>query len=176
MGRLLGWKGFQYGLRAFAHANLTNSEYWLVGDGPIADDLKQLVRELGIEDKVKFWGRVRRLRALELLSQSHVLVHPSLRDSGGWVCLESMAARCPVICLNLGGPAVQVTNETGFVVDAISPPQVVEDISSAMTAYATNPELVQKHGDAGLTRVENYFTWDKKVEFLSAVYRASDAN
>ena len=33
-GRLLRWKGFHLGLRAFAEARLADAEYWIVGDGP----------------------------------------------------------------------------------------------------------------------------------------------
>src|SRR2546430_4418443 len=43
--------------------------------------------------------------------------HPSLHDSGGWVCLEAMAAGRPVICLDLGGPGYQVTEESGIKID-----------------------------------------------------------
>jgi glycosyltransferase involved in cell wall biosynthesis len=170
MGRLLGWKGFQFGLKAFAQANLLNSEYWVVGDGPIGGDLKKLVHKLGIEDKVLFFGRVDRARAMELMSQCSVLIHPSLRDSGGWVCLEAMAARRPVICLNLGGPAVQVTPETGTIVEAESPQQVIRDIAAAMTRYAEDREFLCEQGEMGLIRVLDFFTWEKKIDILSQWY------
>ena len=50
-----------------------------------------------------------------------MLIHPSLHDSGGWVCLEAMAAGRPVICLDLGGPGLQVTEKTGIKVKASTP-------------------------------------------------------
>ncbi|MFM6845653.1 MAG: glycosyltransferase family 4 protein, partial [Dolichospermum sp.] len=46
-----------------------------------------------------------------------------------WVCMEAMAAGRPVICLDLGGPAVQVTEETGFKIAADEPYQVVRDLA-----------------------------------------------
>ena len=60
MGRLLHWKGFHLGLRAFAQANLPNTEYWIVGDGPQWHHLQTLASDLGIAKKVKFWGRLPR--------------------------------------------------------------------------------------------------------------------
>ena len=58
------------GVQAFANANLPEAEYWLAEDG-------------GVADKVNPWGRLPRKDTLERLSESHVLVHPSLHDSGG---------------------------------------------------------------------------------------------
>jgi glycosyltransferase involved in cell wall biosynthesis len=170
MGRLLGWKGFQYGIQAFANANIPKSEYWVVGDGPMRSNLEELAKKLGVENQIHFFGRVDRGKALELLSQCHVLLHPSLRDSGGWVCLEAMAARRPVICLNLGGPAVQVTPETGTIVEAESPQQVIRDIAAAMTRYAEDREFLCGQGERGLIRVLDFFTWEKKIDILSQWY------
>ena len=65
-----------------------------------------------------------------------MLVHPSLHDSGGWVCLEAMAAGKPVICLDLGGPGEQVTRETGFKIPALDPDQAVKDMARAMAVLA----------------------------------------
>ena len=128
MGRLLHWKGFHLGLRAFAQADLSEAEYWVCGDGAEWDRLHQLVKELKIESQVKFWGKLPRDQVLEKLGQCHVLVHPSLHDSGGWVCLEAMAAGRPVICLDLGGPAVQVTQETGFKIPATTPEESIQGL------------------------------------------------
>ena len=64
---------------------------------------KTLAAELGIERQVKFWGALERQAALAKFGECHVLVHPSLHDSGGWVCVEAMAAGRPVVCLDLGG-------------------------------------------------------------------------
>lgn len=172
MGRLLGWKGFQYGIQAFHHANLPDSEYWIVGDGPAEKRMKQLVADLGADDRIRFLGRVDRPIALELLSKCHVLIHPSFRDAGGWVCLEAMAARMPVICLELGGPAVNVTSETGTIIPACSHTQVIQDIASAMTTYHSDHDLLDRQGEAGLRRIQAEFTWDRKYEALLQHYNA----
>ena len=58
MGRLLHWKGFYLGVRAFAKAALPNAEYWILGEGPERERLEMLAVELGIAHQVKFWGRL----------------------------------------------------------------------------------------------------------------------
>ena len=60
--------------------------------------------------------------------------------SGGWTCLEAMAAGRPVVCLDLGGPATQVTEETGIKVPAPVPNQAVSGLAEAMTRLARDSE------------------------------------
>ncbi|MBW4560968.1 MAG: glycosyltransferase family 4 protein [Mojavia pulchra JT2-VF2] len=170
MGRLLHWKGFHLGLRAFAQANLPEAEYWIIGDGPEREQLQTLAQNLGIAQQVKFWGTLSREKTLENLGHSHVLVHPSLHDSGGWVCIEAMATGRPVICLDLGGPAQQVTKETGFKVPAINPDQAVVDLSKVMITLAKDPELRIRMGQAGQKLVNENYSWQVMGKHLAQVY------
>lgn len=170
MGRLLHWKGFHLGIQAFAKANLPDAEYWLVGDGPELDSLKQLAQDCGVDHQVKFWGRLPRENTLERLGESHVLVHPSLHDSGGWVCIEAMASGRPVICLDLGGPAIQVTEKTGFKVAAQEPELTITEMAKAMQTIANDPELRVQMGKAGRQLVNDNFNWNVVGERLDTLY------
>ena len=170
IGRLLHWKGFHLGLRAFAKANLSEAEYWVVGDGPELKRLQTLVQELKIESQVKFWGELPRNSVLQTLNQSSILVHPSLHDSGAGVCLEAMAAGRPILCLDLGGPAAQVTAETGFKVPAENPHQVVEDMAEAMTKMSSNLLLCAQMGRAGQQRAQEFYSWDAKGKQFAKAY------
>ncbi len=170
MARLLHWKGIHLGLQAFAQANLPNAEYWIVGDGAELQRLQNLAASLGIAHQVKFWGRLPRQQTLERLGECHVLVHPSLHDSGGWVCLEAMAAGRPVICLDLGGPAQQVTAETGFKIPAENVEQTLADMAAAMVKIAGDAELRVTMGQAGQRLVRQNYTWEAKGRLLSELY------
>lgn len=170
IGNLLHLKGFHLGLRAFAAAGLQSAEYWVIGEGPERSSLKYLARSLGIADRVTFWGQLPRQDVLDKLATCSALVHPSLHDSGGWVCLEAMAAAKPVICLDLGGPAVQVTRETGFKVAARNPAQAVTDMAIAMRQLAEDEGLRQRMGEAGRRRVREEFSWERKAEVLNGYY------
>ncbi|WP_319421909.1 glycosyltransferase family 4 protein [Pleurocapsa sp. FMAR1] len=170
VGRLLHWKGFYLGLRAFARANLTDGEYWIIGDGPEINKLEQLAENLGIARQVKFWKELPREETLLQLSKCTALVHPSLHDSGAGVCLEAMAAGLPVLCLNIGGPAVQVTEQTGFKILADNPQQAVEDLAEAMIKLSQNPQLAIALGEAGRKRVLECFSWEVKGRSLAKLY------
>lgn len=170
IGRLLHWKGVNLGLEAFAIAKIEKAEYWIMGDGPERKRLEALAKKLEIVDKVRFWGTIPRDELLSKLEECHVLVHPSLHDSGGWVCSEMMAAGRPVICLDLGGPAIQVTEETGFKIPAHTPKQAVHDLAEAMVRLAKDPKLRMHMGHAGQKRVSEAYSWETKGQLLVQLY------
>jgi glycosyltransferase involved in cell wall biosynthesis len=173
VGRLIHWKGFGLSLRAFARfvkAHPT-AEYWVIGDGAERKTLERFARRHGLQRNVVFWGQLPRQAVLDRLAECDVLVHPSLHDSGGWVCLEAMAAGRPVVCLDLGGPGVQVTPETGIKVAATSPEQAIHDLAAAYARLASSPALRAGMGRAGRARVAEHFCWEKKAERLFEIYR-----
>jgi glycosyltransferase involved in cell wall biosynthesis len=172
IGHLLHWKGFHLGLMAFADflKRFPSAEYWIIGIGPERRNLECLAQRLGLATKVRFWGNLPRESVLHKLMECDVLVHPSLHDSGGWVCLEAMSSGLPVVCLDLGGPPLQVTDETGFKVRAVSPRQVVEDLADAMYRLAKDASLRARMGKAGRERLMECFDWNKKGEWIREVY------
>lgn len=170
-GRLLHWKGFHLGLRAFIQADLPDAEYWILGDGPEKEQLQQLAQASPAAERIRFFGRVARSEVLEALSSCHVMVHPSLHDSGGWACLEAMAIGRPVICLNLGGPGVQVTESTGIKVEATDPQQAVTDIAAAITRLVGDRALIAELGQNARDRVESSFAWQHKAQVTADLYQ-----
>lgn len=176
-GRLVHWKGFHLNVRAFAkfHHQYPESEYWLIGDGPERKRLRKLAHRLGVAGSITFWGAIPRRQVLERLGDCDVLVHPSLHESGGYVCAEAMAAGRPVICLDLGGPALQVTEESGIKVLATSPEQVVHDLAEAFCKLASDPELRARLVLGTRKRIDEDFNWDKKGLFMAKLYQSLSA-
>jgi len=173
IGNFLHWKGFHLSLQAFANVceTLKDVEYLFIGNGAERKRLERRVLKLGIRDRVKFLGKIPRHAVLEQLETCNVLMHPSLHDSGAFVCSEAMAAGLPVVCLDLGGPALQVTSETGFKIPAHSPEQVIADMAMAMHTLAVDTDLRYRMGENGRQRVREHFSWEKKGEFIDQLYR-----
>jgi glycosyltransferase involved in cell wall biosynthesis len=170
VGRLLAWKGYDLGLRAFSRANIADSEYWLIGDGADQPRLEELATKLGVSHKVRFCGRMPRRDVLSSLQSCDVLLHPSLHDSGGSATIEAMAAGLPVICLDLGGPALQVTADCGFKIPARNPDQASRDIATAMQQLAQDEGLRQRLGRSARERVNRDFAWSSKAALLNTIY------
>jgi glycosyltransferase involved in cell wall biosynthesis len=169
IGRLVHWEGFHLSLQAFARLDAPDTEYWIVGTGGAMGSLKALARDLGLNDRVRFWGTLSRRDTRACLDHAHVLVHPSLHEARGMVCVEAMAAGKPVICLDLGGPALQVTQETGFKVSARDPADAVRKLRQAMNVLASAPELRERMGHAARIRARD-FSWRRRGDYLSRSY------
>lgn len=172
VGSLIDSKGFGLALNAFAHFHnqFPASDYWVIGDGPEQKRLVKLVHKLGVAGSVRFWGSMPRSLVLEKLLECDVLVHPSLRESGCCVCVEAMAAGRPVICLDLGGPGIQVTDETGIKVRPDSPQQVIHDLARAMSQLANDRVHRERLGKAARERVQQHLSWDRKGESMNRLY------
>jgi len=174
IGRIIGWKGFHLGLSAFAkfHESYPDSEYWIIGEGRDKARLEQLAKEHGIEDCVTFWGNISRESVMQKFVDCDVLIHPSLHDSGAIVCAEAMSAGLPVLCLDVGGPSVQVVPETGFKIKATNPTQAINDLSQAMHTLAQNPQHRLEMGQAAKKRVKENFLWSVRADQMNEIYQS----
>jgi len=172
-GSLIPIKGFHLSIPAFASfINLgNNAEFIISGDGCAKKLFEALALKLNIRGKVIFTGNLERKEVLKLMRESDIFLFPSF-ERGGMVVLEAMAAGLPVVCLDYGGPGEMVTSECGIKVKPVSPEQTIKELSEALLKLAINPDLRKQMGEAGRKRVEGYYTWDKKGEFIQKVYQS----
>jgi glycosyltransferase involved in cell wall biosynthesis len=82
-----------------------------------------------------------------------------------------MAAGLPIICLDLGGTGLQVTEHTGIKMPAVTPQQVTHDLTDAMWRLTEDDDLRQCMGEAARKRVVDEFSWDVKGAFMCEIYR-----
>jgi glycosyltransferase involved in cell wall biosynthesis len=74
------------------------------------------VRELGIQEEVRFLGK--QLELVPILSSADLMLMPSQSESFGLSALEAMACEVPVISSSVGGlPELQVHGETGYIAE-----------------------------------------------------------
>lgn len=139
--------------------------YLVVGDGPYMETLKSLTKNLGLEDKVVFAGRVPREDPTRYYRSCDVFIMPNRTLSNGntegfgLVFLEANACGKPVIGGKAGGvPDAVADGETGILVDGNS----VEEIAKAAIQLLSNKELAERMGQAGYKRALN-FSWDNKA-------------
>lgn len=162
VGRLLGLKGIGLGLRAFTslRQEIPDAEYWIIGEGPERNYLERLAKRLGCRDAVRFIGWVPRAELPRYLQEIDVLLHPSLHEQFGYVVLEAMAAGRPVVCLDVGGPAVLVYDDCGVRVPVQDPEQVVADLAAALRQYALSLATLQRAGANARARAQRGWSWE----------------
>jgi len=102
VGRLCRERSVETILKAFALLK-HDARLVITSSGPAEEELKQLAKELGIGDKVRFTGYISEAEKLRLYRQANVFVTASATDTQGLVVLEAMAAGTPVVAVNAGG-------------------------------------------------------------------------
>jgi len=116
-----------------------NAVLLMIGDGPEREKAEQQVRELGLTDCVKFFGKTNEVRRLLCMSDLFLLTSES--ESFGLVALEAMAARVPVLSTNAGGiPEVNVHGQTGY----LSPVGDVASMVAHGVSLLQNPQRLME--------------------------------
>jgi N-acetyl-alpha-D-glucosaminyl L-malate synthase BshA len=85
----------------------------MVGEGPEKEKAEVLAEELGISDRIVFFGNSNEID--RILCFSDLFLLPSKTESFGLVALEAMASGVPVISTNSGGlPEVNIHGYSGY--------------------------------------------------------------
>lgn len=142
------------------------SKLLLVGDGPEISVVCNLVKELGLKDKVLFLGKQENLE--DLYSISDLMLLLSEKESFGLVLLEAMACGVPSVGTKIGGiPEVIDDGVTGYLSDVGN----VEDIAQNAVKILANPALHNEFAENAISRVKKHFSSQKIVEQYEDMYK-----
>lgn len=171
VGRFHPLKGVGLLLEAFATANLPRCTLTLVGAGPEENHLRRLAKRLGIEDRIEWRGKIPRNELPDCYRAHHLLLAPSLYESGGLAALEAMSEGLPVIALDVGGHSLSVADDCGIRIAASGTAhEVIGALAAAMRRYADSPGLLKEHGEAARRRVREEYSWDHKANRMRSIY------
>ncbi len=104
-GRFVELKGLDILLQAFADVMPCNASLRLLGDGPMKNQLEQLVKELGLQQRVQWLPQCPASEVQKEMSNADVTILPSHKDGWGAVVNESLMVGTPVICSTACGAA-----------------------------------------------------------------------
>ena len=171
LGRLTPVKGVDLLARAFARLldEMKDARLVIVGsdEGCLAD-LKDLVWELKIEDRVLFPGALYGVEKLEAYVDAHVYVLPSVYEIFGITVLEALACGTPVIVSDKCGLAEKIDGRAGIVV-----PRDEVSLRDALRTLLTDEPVRKRFIDAGRKLVEAEFTWQKVAAKMESVYHSA---
>jgi glycosyltransferase involved in cell wall biosynthesis len=131
---------------------LPGTQLLIAGDGPEEAALRSLAARLGVNDRVRFLGRVAHEDLAGLYTAADVLVLASSREGWANVLLEAMACATPVVASNVWGtPEVVAAPEAGRLMKQRSP----DALAAAVTELLADPP------DRAATRAyAEGFSWD----------------
>jgi phosphatidylinositol alpha-1,6-mannosyltransferase len=176
VGRLVDtYKGHDMVIRALPLilAKAPETEYVIVGDGPLRQYLARLAESLGVAAAVRFVGQADDDAVDAWYRACDVFVLAS-RESGvsggaegyGIVFVEASLRGKPVVGGRSGGvPDAVIDGETGLLVDPNDP----ADIAEAITRLLTDPELADRLGRGGRRRVVEDLSWPEYTARFSRV-------
>jgi glycosyltransferase involved in cell wall biosynthesis len=182
-GRLLYWKGVHIALRAFAELTSkgVDAHFTIVGDGPERSRLESEAAARKLHNRVQFIRRIPQPKLFELYDTHHLLLFPSLHDSGGFVVLEALSRGLPVVCLDLGGPNETVTADSGVIVrtkgSGQSTVQLADSMAAAISHLLKAPERLAVLSRGARLRAQDFILskripalYDCAADFIKARY------
>jgi alpha-1,3-rhamnosyl/mannosyltransferase len=169
-GAPVGRKNLAVVLRVMAAAEKSSAvgKARLDISGARAEEFPRLaaqVRSLGLEDRVRWLGRVPAEEMPALVSRAALVVYPSLYEGFGFPPLEAMAAGTPVVASDRGS-LPEVLGEAALLVD----PEDGRALTEALEAVLTRAELRARLRGAGLARARP-FSWERCAAATTEVYR-----
>ena len=136
--------------------------YLIVGgdspEGNIRDKLEQQVKELKLENHVRFLGALSSEKLKKPLSAADIFVLSTANEGWANVFLEAMACGLPVVTTDVGGNSEVVNDELlGAIVPFGDKEALLNALSQAIQKQWDNNAIVQY-------AIDN--TWDTRVEIL----------
>lgn len=155
VGRLVPYKGLSVLLDAMGMVQ-SKVQLRIVGVGPELNELKSQAQRLGIEDRVKFLGRVEEGQLQELMQNATVFCLPSINrlEAFGVVLLEAMRAGRPIISANIPGSGVPWVNSTGVIVPVKDSKALAHEIDRLLE----NPTEMARLGRLARARFKRDFS------------------
>lgn len=143
----------------------------IAGDGGARPQLEQLARELNIEDRVTFVGKVGSVAVVDFLHGLDVLVLPSRtlptwKEQFGRVLVEAMACKIPVIGSD-SGEIPNVIGDAGLIFAENQVDQLRRHLQQLMDSVA----LRQKLAECGYRRVHDHYTQERIAAKTVEIYR-----
>lgn len=171
-GRLAMHKGADLIIKALPRTK-TPATLDLIGRGEDEERLRQLTKELGLEDRVNFlpWFKDHR-QVAEALRAYRGFVLPSLAEANGIVVQEAMMMGLPSICLDWGGPQLLLDESCGFLVDPKDEDAVLSGIAEAMDRLGEDDALAERMSIAGREKaLREGYCWSELIDRFIEAYR-----
>ena len=177
VGRMVEKKGLEYAIKAVARVaqKYSNIEYNIVGDGVLRRRLENLIKELGISDKVNLLGWKTQEELRKLFQEAHIFVLTSVKatdgdmEGQGLVLQEAQAVGLPVLStLHNGIPEGVLDGKSGFLV----PERDVDALTERLQYLIEHHELWPEMGTCGRKFVEKKYDIKMLNSRLVRIYDA----
>ena len=172
-------KGYDRLIKVFSaiHTNFPQARLILAGKGDLIPELKVLISELGLADKVIFTGMVEEQHLTDIYRAAYVFSLVSDRGKGRGegiplTPLEAMACGVPIIVGNQDGSQEAVVEEqNGYVIDPFDLDMHAQKLTSLLKDRALRNDKARQ----AIQIVNQYFSYagfkEKHRQFLGSIFQ-----
>jgi len=180
VGRLVPKKGFDILLQAcrLLLDRGVDFELSIVGTGPLEDDIRMTIGQLGLASQVRLKGSLAQEDLVELMSTAEIAALPCIvtdtgdRDGLPTVLLEAMARALPVVTTTVsGGPEIVDHGKTGLLCKPGDP----VSLADSLEALVKDPIRAREMGLHGRERAERLFDLQVNAEQLRRLLKEASS-
>jgi glycosyltransferase involved in cell wall biosynthesis len=166
VANLIKEKGIDVAIRAMAEVP-ANTVLWVVGIGSEAANLQSLAAELGLQDRVRFFGQQTHVQPY--MQAADCLTCPSLwAEAAGLVNVEALSAALPVVASRIGGiPEYVEDGRTGL----LFPPGDHHALAGLLRRLHDEPQERRRLGEAARASAIERFSVPSKINDYLDLYR-----
>jgi glycosyltransferase involved in cell wall biosynthesis/cellulose synthase/poly-beta-1,6-N-acetylglucosamine synthase-like glycosyltransferase/O-antigen/teichoic acid export membrane protein len=164
LGRLMPWKSIDTLVEAMRYVvkTIPDVKLRIAGFGESRNELEILTKNLGLQNVIKFLGKVDESTKRKLMSSSWVFVYPSLMEGWGMSAIEANASGTVVIASDVPGLRDSVKNPScGILVEKRNVEQFAEKILLVLTN-----ENIRKNLEAESIKWARKFAWNKSANMF----------
>jgi glycosyltransferase involved in cell wall biosynthesis len=174
LGYITKGKGVVDLIKAIHHAKSKGEKVKLYvgGIGPYLTQLKELVKDLHLQDNVTFLGFLNEEEKFAYMKSMDIFVLPSYWESFPFVLIEAMACGKPIISTDVGGIPFAVSDGVnGFLIQPGNPDEIAEKIIYLFH----NKKVMNKMGEESKIKAAE-FDWEMITKQTSEVYQDINKN
>jgi glycosyltransferase involved in cell wall biosynthesis len=176
VARLVEKKGIEYSIKAFAEINSDNAVYKIIGEGPLENELKKMVAQLGINNKVLFLGPMSNDEIVNEMKNTDIYILTSITASNGdkeglpVTLIEAQSTGIPVVStIHAGIPELIIDNQTGF----LCKEKDIKCISDKLNILINKPDIRRKFSKQAREKVTEEFDIEKLNSALLLAYQST---
>ena len=138
---------------------IPNAKLAMIGDGPLMQEVRGKIQDLGMENNVKLFGYVfDGPKKYKIFTISKLVVHPAYYDSGGMAAAEAMAFGLP--CVGFDLPAYKSYYPKGMLKVALGDQTA---FANTVAKLLSDKELNKKISKEALEMINTNWSWEKRA-------------
>jgi glycosyltransferase involved in cell wall biosynthesis len=158
-------------LKALDKVNFTGKKFTLtmVYTGEFDDALNELLIPLKNKINILLKNNIAKDEVQQLMKESDFFIHTSYREAASAVILEAISNGLPVICHDVSGMALAVSDDSGIKIPLVSYNLSIKLFAEATTKLINNKAMLDTKTLASFRRAEE-LSWKKKAQIIANDY------